>query len=139
MPYAGAKDGRHYWLTPPDLMAALQLEFQFDYDACPHPRPAGFDGLAAEWGTSSYVNPPFGAVTLPNGRKQGATAWVRKAVAEHAKGKRVVIVHPVHKWIFMLLAAGAQVRNLGDVKWCATEDGEPGKGSGKHIAAFILD
>jgi hypothetical protein len=31
------------------------------------------------------------------------------------------------------------VRNLRDVKWCATEDGQPGKGTGRHIACFILD
>lgn len=30
------------------------------------------------------------------------------------------------------------VRNLGDVKWLATEDGSQGKGTGRHIAAFIL-
>lgn len=37
------------------------------------------------------------------------------------------------------LNAGAVVRNLGDVRWCATEDGSAGKGTGRHIAAFILD
>ena len=37
-----------------------------------------------------------------------------------------------------MLAAGAQVRNLGDVRWLATEDGTEGKGTGRHIAAFIL-
>ncbi len=39
----------------------------------------------------------------------------------------------------MMLAAGAKVRNLGDVKWLATEDGLPGKGTGRHIACFVLD
>jgi hypothetical protein len=33
----------------------------------------------------------------------------------------------------------AQVRNLGDVRWLATEDGSAGKGTGRHIAAFILE
>ena len=28
--------------------------------------------------------------------------------------------------------------NLGDVKWCATEDGSQGKGTGRHIACFVL-
>lgn len=48
--------------------------------------------------------------------------------------------HPVDKWVMMMLAAtGAQnVRNLGDVKWCATEDGSAGKGTGRHIACFVL-
>ena len=54
------------------------------------------------------------------------------------KGKDVVLVYPVDKWILMLIAAGAEVRNLGDVKWLATEDGSQGKGTGRHIAAFIF-
>jgi hypothetical protein len=39
----------------------------------------------------------------------------------------------------MLLQAGAKVRNLGDVRWHATEDGSVGKGTGRHIAMFILE
>ena len=38
----------------------------------------------------------------------------------------------------MLLKAGAELRNLGDIKWCATEDGTPGKGLGRHIGCFVL-
>ena len=66
------------------------------------------------------------------------TAWVRKALAENEKGKKVVLVYPIDKWVLMLLKAGAEVRNLGDVKWLATEDKTPGKGTGRHIACFIL-
>jgi hypothetical protein len=138
MPYAGAKDGKHYWLTPPKLMEQLQLEFQFDFDPCPHPRPEGFDGLSAEWGSSNYVNPPFGVV-MHEGKKKGATAWVRKAIEEYKKGKKVVFVYPIDKWVLMMVEAGAEIRNLRDVKWCATEDGQPGKGTGRHIAMFVLD
>lgn len=118
-----------YWLTPPDLMKELKNEFGFDFDACPYPRPTGFDGLDCEWGNSTYVNPPF----------SGPTAWVRKAIQENKKGKRVIFVFPIHKWIHMLLEAGAEVRNLKDVRWCHTEDGRPGKGIGQHIACFILE
>lgn len=132
------EDQKHYWLTPPDVFDSLDAEFAFDFDPCPFPKPDDFDGLTAEWGSSSYVNPPFGSI-IHDGKKKGMTAWVRKALAEHAKGKRVVMVYPIDKWILMLLAAGAQVRNLGDVKWLATEDGSPGKGTGRHIACFILD
>lgn len=39
----------------------------------------------------------------------------------------------------MLLEAGADVRNLKDVKWCSTEDGRSGPGTGRHVAMFILD
>ena len=119
-------------------MEQMQLEFNFDFDACPFPKPDDFNGLACEWGNSTYVNPPFGSIVL-DGKKKGPTAWARKAIVEHQKGKRVVLVFPLDKWVLMLLAAGAQVRNLGDVKWCAIEDGQAGKGNGRHIAQFILE
>lgn len=132
-------DGKHYWLTPPDLYAELNAEFHFDFDPCPFPLPEGFDGLTCEWGKSSYVNPPFGSI-MHQGRKKGPTAWVRKAIEESRKGKCVVLVYPVDKWVLMLLKEiGANVRNLGDVRWLATEDGSIGKGTGRHIACFILD
>lgn len=76
---------------------------------------------------------------MHQGKKKGPTAWARKAIEQHRAGKRVVMVYPIDKWVLMMLAAGAKVRNLGDVRWCATEDGQPGKGTGRHIAAFILD
>lgn len=158
-------DGKHYWLTPWDApeFAALKEEFgPFDFDPCPYPLTDGFDGLTCEWGKSNYVNPPFGSILVfPKtncahetatkksktcihcglvGKKKGPTAWVRKAIEESQKGKRVVLVYPVDKWVLMLLKAiGTEVRNLGDVRWLATEDGSRGKGTGRHIACFILE
>jgi len=77
---------------------------------------------------------------MHQGKKKGPTAWVRKAIEEHRKGKTVVLVYPIDKWILMLLAElGAEVRNLGDVRWLATEDGSVGKGTGRHIACFVLE
>lgn len=139
--HQGAPDGKHYWLTPPDLAWRLHREFNFDFDPCPYPLPEGFDGLTCEWGQSNYVNPPFGSV-MHDGKKKGPTAWVRKAIEEHRKGKTVVLVYPVDKWLLMLLkeilGEHAEVRNLGDVRWHAIEDGSEGKGTGRHIACFIL-
>ena len=137
-------DGKHYWLTPPDLMESMQLEFNFDFDPCPFPKPDDFDGLTCEWGKSNYVNPPFGSIIHQgpndkNPKKKGMTAWVRKAIEENKKGKQVVLVYPIDKWVLMLIEAGAEVRNLRDVKWVATEDGTPGNGTGRHIAQFILN
>lgn len=139
------EDGKHYWLTPPELLSQLAAEHgPFDFDPCPFPKPEAFDGLTCEWGECSYVNPPFGSI-LHQGpddkkpKKKGPTAWVRKAITEAEKGKRVVLVYPVDKWLLMLLAAGAKVSNLGDVRWHATEDGSVGKGTGRHIACFVLD
>lgn len=135
----GAKDGKHYWLTPPELYSELDQEFCFDYDPAPYPRPEGYNGLTSEWGESNYVNPPFGAVVDNDGKKRGATAWVRKAILEFRKGKKVVLVYPIDKWIHMLLEAGAEVRNLRDVRWRAIEDQTTGPGTGRWIACFILD
>lgn len=138
------QDGKHYWLTPPELMQSLNNEFAFDFDACPYPKPDNFDGLEMEWGKSTYVNPPFGSI-LHQGKKdkkpkkKGMTAWVRKAIEENKKGKRVVMVYPIDKWVLMLVAAGAKITNLGDVKWVATEDGSAGNGTGRHIAQFVLE
>lgn len=131
-------DGKHYWLTPPDLFASLHAEFNFTFDPCPYPKPDDFDGLTVEWGASNYVNPPFGSI-MHEGKKKGPTAWMRKAIAEYHKGKRVVVVYPIDKWVLMMLEAGARVRNLGNVRWLATEDSAAGKGTGRHIACFILD
>lgn len=135
---SGNPDGRHYWLTPTDLLSKLQLEFNFDFDACPFPKPETFDGLTAPWGLSTYVNPPFGSI-IHDGKKKGPTAWARKAISEYQQGKRVVMVYPIDKWVLMLLQHAKEVRNLGDVKWLAIEDGKPGPGIGRHVACFILD
>ena len=136
------EDGKHYWITPPDLYAELDAEFHFDFDPCPYPKPKGFDGLRRRWGKSNYVNPPFGSI-MHGRKKKGPTAWVRKAILEWQRGNRVVLVYPVDKWVLMLMKAilgdHAQVRNLGDVRWLAIEDGSQGKGTGRHIACFILE
>jgi hypothetical protein len=135
-----AKTKKHYWLTPPELFDRLNKEFCFDFDPCPFPKPTGYNGLNVDWGQSSYVNPPFTSlIRNANGKKIGITAWARKCIAEYKKGKKVVLVFPVEKWLLELIAAGAQVRNLGDVKWLAIEDKKPGPGIGRHIACFILD
>ena len=131
-------DGKHYWLTPLPLMKELNDEFGFTFDAAPFPKPDMFDGLTCEWGDVTYVNPPFGSI-IHNGKKKGPTAWARKAIEECSKGKKVVMVYPIDKWVLMLIKAGAEIRNLGDVRGCAVEDGTSGKGTGRHIACFILD
>lgn len=134
---SGNKDGKHYWLTPPDLISELQNEFGFTFDACPYPKPQNFDGLTCDWGTSTYVNPPFGSI-IHLGKKKGPTAWARKAIEQHKQGKTVVLVYPIDKWIHYLLNAGAELRSLGDVKWCSIEDNKPGRGIGRYTMAFIL-
>src|SRR3990167_4843523 len=103
----GNEDKVGVWLTPPDLMAELQAEFDFNFDAAPYPRPAGFDGLKEPWGKRTWVNPPF--------RQKEARRldeWARKAMKERDSGKLVVFIGPVYRWIGRLLEAGAEVRYL---------------------------
>jgi hypothetical protein len=134
------KDDKHYWLTPPELYAQLDAEFHFDFDPCPYPLPEGFDGLGCEWGLCNYVNPPFSATVQPNGKKAGPTAWLKKAIEEQSKGKTTVIVFPQYAFtISAAKAAEAEIRNLGQVKWLATEDGtRMHTGLNSPIALWVL-
>lgn len=135
--HKGNKDGKHYWLTPEDMYQELNNEFKFDFDPCPYPLPEGFDGLSCDWGRSNYVNPPFGSI-MQNGKKKGPTAWARKAIEEYRKGKDVVLVYPIDKWIHYLINEGAELRSFGDVRWLSTEDKKPGKGIGRFTMGFVL-
>jgi hypothetical protein len=129
--------GSRYWLTPRDVYASLHEEFNFDFDSCPFPRPAGFDGLSVPWGRCSYVNPPF--VTVAEGSKKvGMTAWVRKAIEEQAKGNTSVLVYPQHGWVHMLVEAGAELRSLGKVNWVDIEDETCSRAASSPIMAFVL-
>jgi hypothetical protein len=122
---------RHsYWITPPDLYARLNSEFNFDFDPCPYPRT--FDGLALQdWGQSNYVNPPFRKID------GSPTAFARKAIEQHKKGKTVVLTLPTPSYVNLLLQAGAEARPLGRVRWLSTIDRSP-MPDPSMITAFIL-
>ena len=71
------------WQTPKAVYDALNKEFCFDFDPCPH-NPT-FDGLNIEWGQSNFVNPPYGR-EIPK--------WIKKGYEESQKGKTVVLLIP---------------------------------------------
>lgn len=71
------------WQTPDAVYKALNEEFGFDFDPCPH-NPT-FDGLNTDWGFSNFVNPPYG-------REIGK--WLAKGFTEYGLGKTVVFLIP---------------------------------------------
>lgn len=71
------------WQTPPKLYEELHREFNFNFDPCPITWNTGDpDGLEIEWGTSTFVNPPYSNVAR----------WIEKAHTEWKKGKQVVML-----------------------------------------------
>jgi hypothetical protein len=133
-PRRTSRKGR-YWLTPPDLYRKLDEEFSFDFDPCPYPLPKKFNGLTTEWGHTNFVNPPFSKDDVLGGA--GATAFVRKAISEHQKGKTCVIVLPVFDYVTMLLLAGAEIRPLGRVPFREVDSGQVAPHPA-NIACFVL-
>lgn len=86
------------WGTPKALYDTLNEEFKFNYDPCPITWKEGdADGLAVEWGTSTFCNPPYSATGK----------WIEKAYNESKKGKVVVMLinavtdtKAFHKYIY---------------------------------------
>lgn len=131
---AEKKDRKKFWITPPELYKELDREFNFDTDPCPYPY-AGIDGTEIEWGRTSYVNPPFRRTDGKNGK--GPTAFARKAIQEHKKGKTVVFMINTNSFVNMLLEAGAEVRSMGRVRWLDARTGDPWK-SPACTTCFVL-
>jgi hypothetical protein len=130
---AGLTCGERYWLTPPEIYDQLNAEFDFEFDACPWPRPENFDSLKVPWPESSYVNPPF----RRKDGDQGPTAFVKKAIDQHKLGKTIVLMLPVQSYVNLLLEAGAELRSAGRVKWLSADTRQP-LSSPSPITCFIL-
>jgi len=127
------KHDKRYWITPPELLAELTKEFNFDFDPCPYPYKK--DGISIPWGRSNWVNPPFRAKDAVNGN--GPTSFARKAIEEQKIGKGSVLILPVVSYVDMLLRAGAELRPAGRVPWLDARTRVPDKHSG-NSALFIL-
>lgn len=71
------------WATPQALYEALKDEFHFNDDPCPmiHDNSELFlGGLAREWGTSTFINPPY----------SNPGPFCQKAYEESLRGKVTV-------------------------------------------------
>lgn len=94
-PSIGASDD---WYTPPDIFAALHLEF--DLDPCSpgsgHWVPArriftkADDGLSQNWEGCVFMNPPFGG-------RHGHIPWLQRFL-QHANGIAVVRAYTSSGW-----------------------------------------
>ena len=67
------------YITPSEIYDQLNDEFHFNDDACPLD-PNGIDGLLREWGSLTFMNPPYSRIE----------EWCMKAVQEMNNGKTVV-------------------------------------------------
>ena len=123
--------GIRYWITPPELMQSLQKEFNFNFDACPFPRPAGLDNLREEWGSPAWMNPPIC-------KGQSISKWVRKAVDEAKKGKTVVAVLPFPRWMRYILEVDAEFRFYGPIKFLNAKGQQSKSEGGGHIPDIIV-
>jgi site-specific DNA-methyltransferase (adenine-specific) len=72
------------WSTPKDVYEELDQEFNFNYDPCPLNENPNFDGLKENWGSSTFVNPPYSKIK----------DWCEKAYSEWQKGKIIVMLIP---------------------------------------------
>jgi hypothetical protein len=76
------------WQTPPEFLALLSGEFDFNFDPCPYQHNVDlWDGLNIDWGERSFINPPYS-------RKLKET-FVIKAIEQAAQGKLCVCLLPV--------------------------------------------
>ena len=71
-----------HWATPKWLYEELDKEFDFNDDPCPI---NGKGGLDREWGTRTYVNPPYGRQIIE---------WIKKGYIESQNNKLVVMLLP---------------------------------------------
>jgi len=107
-----------HWSTPKDLYAELDNEFHFNDDPCP--LYATEDGLSRSWGTSTYVNPPYG---------RQITAWIKKGYEESLLGKVIVMLIPSRtdtRWWHNYVMKATEIRFLrGRLKFGEAKNSAP--------------
>ena len=86
------------WATPKYIYDQAKKKGMFD----PCPLGGHVDGLRLDWGASNFVNPPYSKL-----RK-----WIEKSIAEHRKGKSVILLIPARtdtKAFKLLYEYGAKI------------------------------
>ena len=90
------------YCTPLQWYMKLDREFHFNDDPCP---VEGENGLDRDWGTSTFVNPPY-SKPYP---------WVKKAYDESLRGKTIVMLLKCDtstKWFHEYALPHAEIRYI---------------------------
>jgi site-specific DNA-methyltransferase (adenine-specific) len=110
---------RQHWSTPKDLYESLNKEFDFNDDPCPL-SDNGIGGLLRSWGSSTFLNPPYG---------NDIGKWLSKAQLEASLGKIVVCLIPSRtdtKWWHEYVMKATEVRYLrGRLKFGDSKNSAP--------------
>lgn len=107
-----------HWSTPRVLYDALDAEFHFNDDPCPlHGKE---EGLSRPWGSSSFVNPPYGKVI---------GVWIREAMIQASLGKLIVCLIPSRtdtRWWHDYVMKATEIRFLkGRLKFGDSKNSAP--------------
>ena len=103
------------WMTPPEMISALESEFGPMWDPCP-PNPTQ-DGLALDWPTDKwvFVNPPYSKIA----------DWTDKCFSEWKKGVSIILLIPARtdtRYFHRNVIGSAEVRFVkGRVKFVHPE------------------
>lgn len=107
-----------HWATPKGLYQDLDREFNFNDDPCP--LNSLTDGLSREWGTSTYVNPPYG---------KKISVWIKQAYEQSRLGKTIVMLLPCRtdtKWFHEYIMKAHEIRFLkGRLKFNDSDGNAP--------------
>ena len=107
-----------HWATPQELYDELNREFHFNDDPCP--LHSITDRLDTEWGSSTFMNPPYG---------REITKWLSKAYQESLKGKTIVCLIPSRtdtRWWHDFVMKAKEIRFLkGRLKFGDSRNSAP--------------
>ncbi len=106
-----------HWATPKKLYDALDEEFHFNDDPCPlH----GEGGLNRRWGTSTFINPPYG---------REISKWLERAWYESFWGNTIVCLIPSRtdtRWWHKYVMQADEIRFLkGRLKFGDSKNSAP--------------
>ena len=109
-----------HWATPKGLYEKLNSEFSFDFDPCPLCNISNFDGLTCKWGSSNFINPPYG---------RDICKWIARAVDVAQGGATCVLLIPSRtdtKWWHDYIMKADEIRFIkGRLKFGDSKNSAP--------------